>query len=285
MIVLKISNKKIISALLIVIIILITVFSGRESKVISTSTNPVIRLPIIMYHYILKDSKHWGKYVISPDDFESDIIYLKEKGYTTIVMQNLVDFVYNKKELPEKPIMLTLDDGFLTNYTYILPILEKYNCKAVVSIVGKYVDDCSDSSGCNKTYLNWDQVKELVKSPYIEIQNHSYNMHDENSRRGSCKKKGETNDEYRKALNEDVGKFQILIEEKTGYIPTSFTYPYGFISKESKQILIDMGFLATLSCNKGVNLLSGNKEDLYELKRFNRPKDINQEQFFKQFEN
>ncbi|MBP1926262.1 peptidoglycan/xylan/chitin deacetylase (PgdA/CDA1 family) [Sedimentibacter acidaminivorans] len=284
MIVLKLNNKKIISALLIVII-LITFFYGKASKVISTSTNPAIRLPIIMYHYILKNPKHWGKYVISPDDFESDIIYLKEKGYTTIVMQDLVDFVYNKKELPKKPIMLTLDDGFLTNYTYILPILEKHNCKAVVSIVGKYVDDCSDFSGCNRTYLNWDQVKELVKSPYIEIQNHSYNMHDENSRRGSCKKKGETNDEYRKALNEDVGKFQILIEEKTGYKPTSFTYPYGFISKESKQILIDMGFLATLSCNKGVNLLSGNKEDLYELKRFNRPKDINQEQFFKQFEN
>ncbi len=284
MTVLKYSNKKIITVLLIVII-LITVFSGSVSNVISTSTNPVIRLPIIMYHYILKDSKHWGKYVVSPDDFESDIIYLKEKGYTTIVIQDLVDFVYNEKELPEKPIMLTLDDGFLTNYTYILPLLEKHNCKAVVSIVGKYVDDCSDSSGCNKTYLNWDQVKELVASPYIEIQNHSYNMHDENSRKGSCKKKGETYDEYKKALSDDVGKFQILIEEKTGYKPTSFTYPYGFISKESKQILIEMGFLATLSCNKGVNLLSGNKEDLYELKRFNRPKDINQEQFFKQFEN
>ena len=81
-----------------------------------------------------------------------------------------------------------------------------------------------------------------------------------------------------------MGKFQNLIEEKTGYKPTSFTYPYGFISKESKQILKDMGFLATLSCNTGVNLLAGNNEDLYELKRFNRPKAINQEQFFKQFE-
>jgi peptidoglycan/xylan/chitin deacetylase (PgdA/CDA1 family) len=252
---------------------------------ISTSTSPSIKLPIIMYHHILKNSKYWGKYVISPCDFENDIIYLKKEGYTTIVVQDLIDFEYNNKELPNKPIMLTLDDGFLTNYTYVLPILEKYNCKAVVSIVGKYVDDCSDPSGCNNTYLNWSQVKELVDSPYVEIQNHSYNMHeDSNLRKGSYKNKGESYEEYKKALNDDVGNMQKLVEEKTGYKPLAFTYPYGFISKESTKILMDMGFLSTLSCYTGVNLLSGNKEELYELKRFNRANGINQEQFFVQFE-
>nr|WP_312576706.1 polysaccharide deacetylase family protein [Sedimentibacter sp.] len=282
--IIKIRIKKIIFAVLVLLIIFATFFSIKINKTISTSTSPAIRLPIIMYHHILKNSKYWGKYVVSPDDFESDIIYLKKEGYTTIVVQDLIDFVYNKKDLPEKPIMLTLDDGFLTNYTYVLPILEKYNCKAVVSIVGKYVDDCSDVSGCKGTYLSWDQVKELVDSPYIEIQNHSYSMHeDNNTRRGSCKKKGESYEEYKKALNDDVGKMQILVEEKTGYKPVAFTYPFGFISKESNQILIDMGFLSSLSCYTGVNLLTGNKDELYELKRFNRANDINQEKFFKEF--
>lgn len=284
MIVIKIGYKKIISMMLVLLVVLVTAFSLNVKEAISTSSSPAIRLPIIMYHHVLKNSKYWGKYVISPDDFENDIIYLKKEGYTTIVMQDLIDYVYTKKELPEKPIILTLDDGFLTNYTYILPILEKYNCKAVVSIVGKYVDDCSDASGCNSTYLNWSQVKELVESEYIEIQNHSYSMHEDSVRRGSCKKKSETYEEYKKALNDDVGKMQILIEEKTGYKPSTFTYPYGFISKESDQILKEMGFLATLSCYKGLNLLTGNKDELHELKRFNRPKGINQEQFFKQFE-
>ena len=85
-------------------------------------------------------------------------------------------------------------------------------------------------------------------------------------------------------LVEDIGKLQTLMVEKTGYKPTTFTYPFGLYSKESNQILTDMGFLATLSCNSGINYLSGNKEELYDLKRFNRPNGISQEQFFSQFE-
>jgi len=280
----KISYKKISIILIILLLISLTVFTADIKEVISTSTSPSIKLPIIMYHHILKNPKYWGKYVVSPDDFEKDIIYLKKEGYTTIVMQDLIDFVYKKKELPEKPIMLTLDDGYSTNYTYILPILEQYACKAVISIVGEYVDKCTEDQVSNTTYLNWDQVKELVESPYVEIQNHSYSMHENASRRGSCKIKGESFEEYKRALLDDVGKMQILMEEKTGYVPVAYTYPYGFISKESNQILTDMGFLATLSCYTGVNMLSGNKEELYELKRFNRPNGINQELFFKQFE-
>lgn len=280
----KISYKKISIILIVLLLSSLTVFSADIKEVISTSTSPSIKLPIIMYHHILKNSKYWGKYVVSPDDFEKDIIYLKKEGYTTIVMQDLIDFVYKKKELPEKPIMLTLDDGYSTNYTYILPILEKYDCKAVISIVGEYVDKCSEDPVCNTTYLNWGQVKELVESPYVEIQNHSYSMHENARRRGSCKMKGESFEEYKRALLDDVGKMQILMEEKTGYVPVAYTYPYGFISKESNTILTDMGFLATLSCYTGVNMLSGNKDELYELKRFNRPNGVNQEQFFKQFE-
>lgn len=280
----KISYDKISILLIVLLLCSFTLFTVDIKEVISTSTSPLIKLPIIMYHHILKNPRYWGKYVVSPDDFEKDIIYLKKEGYTTIVMQDLIDFVYKKKELPEKPIMLTLDDGYSTNYTYILPILEKYDCKAVISIVGEYVDKCTEDPVCNTTYLNWEQVKELVESPYVEIQNHSYSMHENAKRRGSCKMKGESYEEYRRALLDDVGKMQILMEEKTGYVPVAYTYPYGFISKESTTILTDMGFLATLSCYTGVNMLSGNKDELFELKRFNRPNGIDQKQFFKQFE-
>lgn len=253
---------------------------------VSTSTNPSVKLPIIMYHHILKDSKKWGKYVISPNEFEDDVIYLKKEGYSTVVMKDLIDFVYNKKNLPLKPIMLTFDDGYLSNYDYILPILEKHDCKAVISVVGEFIEsntaDCVSSTAYS--YMNWDQVNELVHSPYIEIQNHSYYMHKITNRKGAAKKRGESYEQYKKALNNDIGKLQILIEEKTGYKPTTFTYPYGISSKESNQILTDMGFLSTLSCNTGVNYLNGNKEELFNLKRFNRPNGISQEEFFSQFE-
>ena len=101
--------------------------------VISTSAATSVRLPIIMYHHVLKDSNKWGKYIVSPKEVEKDIIYLKEQGYTTILMEDLINFVYNNGKLPDKPILLTFDDGYMSNYTYVLPLLKKYDCKAVVS--------------------------------------------------------------------------------------------------------------------------------------------------------
>lgn len=253
---------------------------------ISTLANPSVRLPIIMYHHVLKNSARWGKYVISPKEFEKDVVYLKNQGYTTIDMQDLIDFFNKKNELPDKPIMLTFDDGYYSNYKYVLPILKKYDCKAVISVVGAYVDRSTEENDLNAAYayLNWDIVKELVNSPYIEIQNHSYNMHEICERRGCSIKKGETFDQYSKQMINDIGKMQNMMEEKTGYRPTTFTYPYGFICKECNSILKDLGFVASLSCYEGVNVLTGESSELFELKRFNRASGINRVKFFKKFE-
>lgn len=247
------------------------------------STSPSVRLPIIMYHQVLKNKNSLGKYIISPIEFEEDVKYLIKEGYTTVDVQDLIDFEYNKKNLPEKPIMLTFDDGYLSNYTYIVPILEKYQVKAVISIVGEYVDKSSKDQYTNP-YLNWKQVKELVESPYVEIQNHTYAMHDIEDRKGCSIIEGEAFDKYKMEILEDIGYFQVLIENKTGYTPTAFTYPYGYICKEIKDILKEIGFVSTFSCKEGVNLLSGNKDELYELKRFNRPSGINRTRFFNKFE-
>lgn len=248
---------------------------------LNVSTSPSVRLPIIMYHEV--NTKGLGTYVISPREFEEDIIYLKKEGYTTIDIEDLVAFEYNNINLPEKPIMLTFDDGYFSMYTYILPILEKYDCKAVISIVGEYVDQSTEKQYPNG-YLNWSQVKELEASPNVEIQNHTYSMHELSKRKGCKIIKGESFDDYKTELLDDIGYLQLLIEENTGNKPKAFTYPFGITCKECDEILEEIGFIATLSCYSGVNVLKGDKEELYELKRFNRPSGINRVKFFKQFE-
>lgn len=279
-------KKAYIIILIIPIFLVILYFTNFKNTVTVSSpvsTSPSVRLPIIMYHQVLKNANSLGKYIISPREFEGDVKYLKESGYTTIDVQDLIDFVNNKKKLPDKPIMLTFDDGYLSNYTYIVPILEKYEVKAVISIVGEYVDKSSIDSYTNP-YLNWTQVKELVDHPNVEIQNHTYSMHDTDDRKGCSILEGEPYDKYKMEILEDIGYFQLLIQEKTGYTPTAFTYPYGYVCDEVNGILEEIGFISTFSCKEGVNLLSGNKDELYELKRFNRPSGINRERFFKKFE-
>jgi peptidoglycan/xylan/chitin deacetylase (PgdA/CDA1 family) len=280
--IIKIKYIKIFFIVVALLLVSVTATITDYYKSKATITKPVVRLPIIMYHQILKDKKTWGKYVISPDDFEKDLIYFVENGYTSITMQDLIDFAYNDKKLPDKPIMITFDDGYLTSKVYVLPLLKKYNLKAVVSIVGEFTDRFSEIKDDRVSYahVNWDDVNELISSGYIEIQNHSYNMHKISKRKGIIKLRKESLEDYRKALNNDILHMQDLMENKTGYKPVAFTYPFGSVCKDAEPILRDMGFLALLTCNEGVNLLSGDKEELYSLKRYNRPYGIDRVKFF-----
>ena len=93
-----------------------------------------VALPVIMYHSVLKDGARIGKYVVSPDSFEHDLAFLKDNGYETVSISDLTDFVYEGKKLPEKPVMITFDDGYYNNLVYAAPLLEKYNMKAVISV-------------------------------------------------------------------------------------------------------------------------------------------------------
>ena len=95
-----------------------------------------VRVPILMYHSILRDSARQGKYVISPAVLAADLDALQEKGYTAVTVSDLLAYVQDGADLPEKPVMLTFDDGYYNNYIYAYPLLKQRGMKAVVSIIG-----------------------------------------------------------------------------------------------------------------------------------------------------
>jgi peptidoglycan/xylan/chitin deacetylase (PgdA/CDA1 family) len=231
-------------------------------------------VPILMYHSILKDKQKIGDYIMTPERFEQDLIYIKEKGYTTITITDLINYCEKPDaELPKNPIILTLDDGYYNNYVYVYPLMKKYNMKCVISVIGIFSDENieGEKMSPNYSHLTWDQMKEMSNSGYVEIQNHSYNMHTyDNGRKGSIKKIGESSDIYTKLFTEDVLYLQNILKEKAGIIPNTYAYPYGRISKESIPTLKTLGFKATLSCCEGKNYITKNSS-LTRLKRYNRP--------------
>ena len=89
----------------------------------------VKRVPIIMYHCILKDEKGRGKYTISKKLLENDLKFLKDKGYTTVFASELAKLFKNGDEIPEKCVILTFDDGYYNSLVYALPLLTKYDMK------------------------------------------------------------------------------------------------------------------------------------------------------------
>lgn len=254
-----------------------------KSTPVTPTLGEGISLPIIMYHGLLEDESRMGTYVISVKEFESDLQYLKEHGYTTVVVQDLIDYVQKGTPLPDKPIMLTFDDGFYNNYVYAYPLLKKYDAKMVLSPVGSYTDTFTENGDkhAEYSYLNWDDIKEMSDSGRVEIQNHTYDMHSlDGSHKGSKKVGGETVDQYRKRLIEDVGKMQQETIQHIGRTPTAFTYPYGAVSKEALPILKEMGFACTLICESRTNTITRAPDCLYELGRYLRPHGVSSATYF-----
>ena len=242
-----------------------------------------VNVPVLMYHSLLKDTSRAGQYVIPPSLFASDLAWLKEHGYETILMRDLLDYVDNGTPLPQKPVLITFDDGYYNNYLYGFPILQEQNMKAVISIIGLYTDKFSevDENNAYYSHCTWPQINEMLQSGLVEIQNHTYNLHTyNNGRHGCAKKAGEPLASYRSMLCEDVLKLQNRITEMTGAASSTFTYPFGSFSKETKQIIRELGFRATLSCESGISTVTRDPESLYLLKRFLRLAGKNSEQFF-----
>lgn len=248
-----------------------------------TADSDELKLPIVMYHALLRDPGRQNKYVISPELFEDDLKYLSARGYTPVFMKEVIDYVNNGGDLPRKPVVLTFDDGYFNNYYYAFPLLKKYNMKAVISIVGKMTDDFTNHPDENPNYshVTWDHVLEMHLSGYWEIQNHSYNCHSYDKRNGVSQVSTETKKEYRSFLMSDLMHLQNKIAYVTGVAPNTFTYPFGAFNENTDAILKEIGFAATLSCTEGVSTITrGEPECLYKLKRHLRPPDKQPEEFF-----
>ena len=243
-----------------------------------------IDLPSIMYHGLLKEEKRQGQFIISPNLFEQDLRYLQENGYTTVVIADLIAYVQDGKPLPEKPVMLTFDDGYYNNYLYAFPLLKQYNCKMVLSPIGRYTDEYTQNKDTHANYAHcsWDAVREMMASGLVEFQNHSYNLHSiDSGRKGAKKKAVESLVDYRTLLVEDVMKMQTRMREETGYTPTAFVSPFGAVSSASLPILKELGFQATLICESHINAITRDPECLYGLGRYRRPAKTGSEAFFK----
>ena len=273
----------IISTLAIILVISNIKSNAEEAENCSREK----RLPVLMYHLILKNPGNSNKFIVPQSVFEEDLKYIKNHGYTTILVQDLIDYTENKKELPEKPILLTFDDGAFNNYLYAFPLAKKYEAKFIFSPIAKEAERYTKAHDENPTYshANWEKISEMSKSGLVEIQNHTYNMHsNKNSRIGCTKKRNESVEEYKQKLSEDIRKSQELISQNTGVTPTAFFYPYGAKSDCSEKILKSLGFKATFLCESKVNIISRNPECLFGLKRFIRPPGVPTEKIFSKFE-
>ena len=234
-----------------------------------------VEIPIIMYHAVSDVTSIQGDYVISSAEFENDLKYLKNNGYTTVFINDIVEYVNDSGKLTEKPVVLTFDDGCYNNYLYVYPLVKKYNAKASVAPVAYFSEMYTQSGEVSECYSHctWEELKEMAESGYIELGNHSYNLHTYNgSQNGIGQMYGESDNNYKARITDDLTTAQNMIFENTGVTCKFIAYPFGVYNDNTEKIVKDMGFTAALTCNSGINTLEkGDVETLYNLKRLIRP--------------
>lgn len=256
---------------------------GHEVRQASKADTAVL-LPVAMYHSVTDVGDSPGQYVISPSMLENDLNYLSEHGYTTVTVNDLIAYVMDGASLPEKPVMLTFDDGYYNNYCNAYPLLQKYDMRAVLSPVGTLTEQFSQTDDPEEheawSYCTRAELKEMADSGVIEMQNHSYNFHTLDQRKGCLRKSGENTETYRAMFIDDTQQAQDLFTEIGIAKPICYTYPYGALNEETEELIGQCGFTVSLSCEEGIASIVHDPACLRRIRRFNRDGRVTSEQFW-----
>ncbi|MCL1832233.1 MAG: polysaccharide deacetylase family protein [Oscillospiraceae bacterium] len=257
-----------ITALLISAII----FTSSIQATTPTFNLKPVQLPILMYHFIVENR---GDLHICPTEFERDLRFLQENGYNTVGVTDLYEFVYAGVPLPPNPVMLTFDDGYYNNYHYAFPLLQEYNAKAVIFVIGAHADIWSENfyEDTHSGHLTWEQIREMSDSGLVEFGGHTYDMHKLRGRKGVARWEGENLWEFQRVFGRDTQKFNDRFAEELGYTPTAFAFPFHEVCDDAANVLQILGYRALFTYrakNTRNELIAGEPDCLLNLYRMNR---------------
>ncbi len=246
----------------------------NEANVISEDTS--VNVPILMYHHITPEPS--GGVAVSTAKFEEQIRSLSEAGYTAVSYEQLMSYVDSGTALPEKSIVITFDDGYESNISLAAPILEKYGMCATIAIVG-VTEGCTtykDTGSEITPHFSLDdpRVSELVGKGIIDIETHTFDMHQvekydgDGCRKGAVMLENESEEEFIRALSDDLEMARSRIQSATGTETLVYTYPYGFYSRLSEEVIHSLGMRVSVTTDHGTNeIIKGVEQSLYLLKR------------------
>ena len=234
-------------------------------------------VPVLMWHNLAEESS--GDMTISLDTFRAQIEALHEAGFKTVSLQQLYDYVHFGTELPGKPIVLTFDDGYFSNYEYAYPILQEYDMQATIFAIGVSVgkDTYKDTDHAMTPHFGADEAREMVDSGLISVQSHTFDMHqwppfeDGNAqvRETLLPFDGEADADYEAAVEADFAESRELLESITGQPVNALAFPEGAYVTLTQDALRSAGAELTFTTVRAVNtVVKGLPQSLCAMPRF-----------------
>lgn len=233
--------------------------SSSTSKSSLVASSSVVRVPIAVYHSIRDSSPEEPfdvrRFNISPTAFDEQMRYLQENEYHTITFEMLHEAIVYGTPLPSKPIILSFDDGWRSQYTTALPMLKKYGFTATFFLYPNVIE--------HENYMIWDEVLAL-RDAGMEIGSHS------KSHQYMTKQTPE------EQLFE-VERSKAILEEKLDVEVSTFAYPFGLSDVDLQAKVQDAGYTTARGLGTGV---THSPETQYDLSSYLIRNDFSDFQYF-----
>jgi peptidoglycan/xylan/chitin deacetylase (PgdA/CDA1 family) len=210
----------------------------KEENIGGLTADGYQTVPILCYHQFADSCE--SNLCMPTDVFDRQMKYLKDNGFRVVTFSRLLDFLQYRRAIPNKAVLITIDDGYRSVYTHAYPILRKYGYPATLFIY-------TDIIGVGRVALTWEQLREM-KSAGFEIGSHSLSHADLTKPR-----KDETKTAYLERVRKELVVSKNIIDKKLGQDTRVFAFPYGRHNADVLRVTKEAGYEIAASVKRGGN--------------------------------
>ena len=210
-------------------------------------------------------------YAISTKNLAQYLAWIKKEGWKPIRLEDVWAARQKQQILPERAVLLTFDDGALSSYSKVYPLLKQYNIPAVFAIPTSWIN--GNTQAGYEAYgqgnlMNWNQMREMQKSGLVEFVSHSNDLHkgiqanpQKNMEPAAIVReyfpqlnRYETDAEYKTRVVDDLKKSKQVLDHELGIDTKAIFWPYGAVTPEAEEFAKQAGLPMSFSLGSVVSL-------------------------------
>ncbi len=258
--------KSLFSSILTIVLVVPTVSLAQNVTKTAPETSDNLFVTLT-FHDVRDDVARTGDrdlYAISTKNLAQYFAWIQQEGWQPIRLEDVWQARQKKKRLPAKSVLLTFDDGALSSYTRVFPLLKQYNFPAVFAIPTSWINgntkDADQAYG-EHNLMNWDQMREMQQSGLTEFVSHSDNMHKgivanpQNSMEPAAITREyspipphyESDQAYSDRVFSDLKRSKETLDFELGINSLAIFWPYGAVTQESEDLAEKAGLPMSFS--------------------------------------
>jgi biofilm PGA synthesis lipoprotein PgaB len=230
-------------------------------------------LMVLSYHEVAEPGRaNAPAYSVTPTEFVRQMDWLRNRGYRFVSVGDVLAARDGTRPLPERPVLITFDDGYQSVYDNAWPILRTFGIPAVINVVGSWLEGTGNVDYDGKALprsevATWEELREMVAGGLVEIGSHSYDLHRgitgnpqgnmqpaATSRRYLPEERRyEDEAAYRQRIRADLERSRDLIRRHTGRAPRVVAWPYGRYNRATRELAERLGMPIGLTLDDGAN--------------------------------